>query len=461
MMFTDAYAGYSVCAPSRMSLMTGYHSGHIGSSNLEPLLNTSYTTMPDVLRKAGYKTALIGKWGLDGNWEYPQPPGDGFPTKNGFDSYLGQSNQVQCHNYYPSFQFQNSTNTTISANANASELTCGEGYGDCKWSGDIWTDAAVAYLKAHAAARTRAPATDKSPPPDAATHAATHAARAAADDAAKPFFLFLSYTTPHAGGVGTTNETGVPSPRQNTGPYANKTQWPEVERAFATAVWDLDQAVGRVMDALDGSGLGNDTLVLFASDNGAHAEGGHDYQFFNSSGYLNGFKRSIHDGGHRTGFIARWLGSVPANTVTRQQVAFYDLLPTLAELAGASADTLPPKLDGQSVAATLLRQEENQPEYIYHEFAGCQDPICKATPNLPCHFGQNVRMGNWSGVCLGKKEPCTGKAPGKFLLYDMSVDEGQEHDVSVMHPTVVQSILSIMQSQHNKNWPSKKAHSPA
>ena len=113
------------------------------------------------------------------------------------------------------------------------------------------------------------------------------------------------------------------------------------------------------------------------------------------------------------------------------------------------------------MAATLLRQEENQPEYIYHEFAGCQDPICTATPNLPCHFGQNVRMGNWSGVCLGKKEPCTGKAPGKFLLYDMSVDEGQEHDVSVMHPTVVQSILSIMQSQHNKNWPSKKAHSPA
>ena len=104
MRFTDAYAGYSVCAPSRRTLMSGYHVGHFSPNNGGGgMLSNTSTTVAKLLQQHGYATRLIGKWGLDGNYPEPQPPGSAFPTLQGFDSFYGQSDQYQCHDYYPPF----------------------------------------------------------------------------------------------------------------------------------------------------------------------------------------------------------------------------------------------------------------------------------------------------------------------------------------------------------------------
>eukprot|EP00047_Mylnosiga_fluctuans_P015276 m.44822 g.44822 ORF g.44822 m.44822 type:complete len:347 (+) comp5846_c0_seq1:1171-2211(+) len=261
--FTQAYAGSSVCAPSRCALMTGKHSGHCTIRDNGPItLHANDTTVAEVLQKAGYKTALFGKWGLSQD----TPTDSRFPTNAGFDIYHGQVDQNLCHNYYPNWMWLNSTAQNITANANASVANCGKDHDRCEWSSDIWVNDTIHFLSTY---------TDSA-----------------------PFFLFLSVTSPHAGAVGSNVEDDVPVPRVSLGPYANRS-WPKVEIDFATAITWQDQQIGAVLSALNASGFEENTIVFLASDNGAHNEGGHSYTFFNSSGYLNGFKRSLHDGGHR------------------------------------------------------------------------------------------------------------------------------------------------------------------
>ena len=210
--FTQAHAGSSVCAPSRYALMTGTHTGHFGrrqgqrsGANGASALTSDSTTVAHMLRGAGYSTALVGKWGLDLNPKLPIPPGVGFPSRQGFDYFYGQSNQWECHDYYPSWLFVNETNTTIAKNLRASKASCGADHEKCTWSGDLFTTAAVDWIQQQGSAT--------------------------------PWFLYLSYTSPHAGAVGTTGEDGVPSPRVSSGPYADKLGvWPDVEVHFANCV---------------------------------------------------------------------------------------------------------------------------------------------------------------------------------------------------------------------------------
>lgn len=333
------------------------------------------------------------------------------------------------------------------------------------------------------------------------------------------------YTSPHAGSVGSIAEDDVPGPRLSKSEYAKDTQWPLVERHFANTVTLVDTAVGEVVDAVDAAGAKEATVIFFSSDNGAHQEGGHRYQFFNSSGYLNGFKRSIHDGGHRAAFIVRWPGTVAAGVTSTHLLCFYDFLPTAAAIAGLDA-AVPPTVDGHSFLPTLLGNEQPQPAFIYHEYVGffdssflssycpfvftyyiskslsmrqvnvttstqfntlkcpsetmliiifklfqpkimeslslrrviitpknrytdCSDPSLAPYPAVSRSFGQNVRVGNWSGVCAGADRPCTGQSGNsRFFLYDMSVDEAQLHDVSEQHPSVVKMILDVMRNQY-------------
>lgn len=429
MRFTDAYAGFSVCAPSRHALMTGYHSGH----GEIPLKEKDTTVAKMLSEGAGYSTYLLGKWGLDGNFRVPQPPNAGFPTKQGFDHFFGQSDQWQCHNYYPAWMFNKTVNITIDANEHATKNTCGKDYKECVWSADLWTDAAIKIINA------------QKPP----------------STGAKPFFMYLSYTSPHAGSVGSIAENDVPAPRTSTGPYANETGWPSVEIDFATAVTATDTAIGKVLDALDAvPGLATETIVFFSSDNGAHNEGGHNHFFFNSSGYLRGFKRSIHDGGHRAALIVRWTDHIAPNSISHQQWCFYDFMLTAAELGGVGyPSTILPgtlHLDGYSLVPTLLGGDGAQPQpiFIYHEYPGANDCSHPDLKNLSCAFGQNIRMGNWSVVCVGPNKPCTGKGSNsKAFLYDMATDQSQLHDVASKHPDIVANGLTIMEQQFNHNWP--------
>eukprot|EP01084_Bolivina_argentea_P101056 181247_1 len=315
MMFTDAYTGAPVCAPSRCSLITGMHQGHCDTRwNNRQWLKQNTKTVANILSDLGkYDTAMFGKWGLG---QYFNDTAQNDPIHKGFQTYMGQLIQKHCLDYYPPVQYIQNISTQIPQNINASMTNCGPpDYTKCMWTGDIWTDNVLDYL----------------------SQKARHE---------NPFFLYLAYTTPHSGGVGNDSEYDVPVPNVTQGPYYNEfinnASWNRIEIDFATAIWDVDMFVGAILKKLKEMQLDNNTIVFFASDNGADNEGGHKYKFFASSGNLSGWKRSLKEGGHRTPLIVRWPGYVPKNIVSNYQFAFYDFMQTAADLAGIEFSKLPP-----------------------------------------------------------------------------------------------------------------------
>ena len=201
----------------------------------------------------------------------------------------------------------------------------------------------------------------------------------------QPFFLYVAFTVPHAGGWGHTSngpEHGAPVPTD--GEYASRSEWPEVERDHAAVVTYLDAKVGELMGALEALKLEESTLVIFASDNGAHHEGGHSHLFFNSTGGLSGHKRSLYEGGVRSPTMVRWPGTVPAG-VSPYRWAFWDVLPTFAELAGLE---VPRGLDGVSIVPTLMGRSQTRPAHalLYWTWPGEYEP-----PNLPAGWRAEQR----------------------------------------------------------------------
>ena len=344
MRFTDAYAGYTVCAPSRTTLMTGFHSGHFtqqGLSGTDIPPTSKLQLLPALLKSAGYVTAAIGKVAPLTN-----------PTEQGFDYFIGQVDQGYCHNMYPRFIDEgNATrninltlNWAIPADATTARAACMANPQDFNYTVDITSQQALGWLLAHVAANN------------------------ASSGVAKPFFLYQAYTVPHAGGWGhapTDPESGAPVP--SDGQYAPQTGWPDVERDHAAVVSYLDARVGEMLGALDALRLAPSTLVAFASDNGAHLEGGHSQLFFNSTGGLSGHKRSLFEGGVRSPTMVRWPGTVAAGAVSPFRWAFWDVLPTFAELAGVAA---PAGLDGVSIVPTLLGEAQPPKEYLYFTWPG-------------------------------------------------------------------------------------------
>ena len=258
------------------------------------------TTVAEVLKSAGYRTGIIGKWGLGSAGTA------GVPNLKGFDEWYGYLDQQHAHSYYPDHLWNNNSEEIIAPNLGLKKT----------YSHDLFTARALSFL-------------------DGST--------------STPFFLYLAYTIPHANnelGAQTGNGMEVPSDE----PFTNR-PWPQVEKNFAAMVTRLDKDVGRVLDQLKKIGVDDNTIVFFSSDNGPHREGGHDPNFFHSSGPLRGIKRDMYEGGIRAPMIVRWPGKVKAGAVSDFVWAFWDFLPTAAELAGAAA---PRGLDGMSVAPTLL-----------------------------------------------------------------------------------------------------------
>jgi len=176
------------------------------------------------------------------------------------------------------------------------------------------------------------------------------------------------------------------------------------------------------VDLIDESGLRENSLVIFTSDNGGHAS---IPARFNTSGPLRGFKRDLTEGGIRVPFIARWPETIPANKTSDAVIAFQDMLPTFADLAGAE----PPRtIDGRSVARELKGHVRAQrPGYLYWDYGHCRR-----------RYDQAVRWKNWKGIRLGRT--------GAIQLYDLSEDIGEEHNVATSHPDVVERIAEIMAS---------------
>jgi len=367
--FTDCYAGSTVCAPSRCCLMTGYHTGHarVRGNKRHPLLPED-VTVAEVLKDAGYVTGIVGKWGLG------EPGTTGIPNKKGFDEWFGYLNQRHAHNYYPDYLWENEKKYYL---------------GGKKYSHDLFTQRALDFVKRH---RRR------------------------------PFFLYLAYTLPHANnelGAKTGNGMEVPS----DAPYSDK-PWPQQEKNFAAMVTRLDRDVGRLFALLKELGLDENTIVFFTSDNGPHREGGHKSDFFDSNGPLRGIKRDLYDGGIRVPMIVRWPGKIEPGRVSDVPWAFWDFMPTAAELAGTRA---PEGIDGISMVPAILGGEQKRHEYLYWEF-------------YERGFQQAVRMGDWKGVRLAIGKP--------IELYNLEKDIGEKSNIAGERPDVVAKIEEIMRQAH-------------
>ena len=395
--FLNSYAGAPVCAPSRCTLMTGKHSGHAtirgnkGFQDSDWPLEPNDTTVAQVLKSAGYSTALVGKWGL----------GDlnttGWVRKHGFDYFYGVTNQNLAHNYYPDYVLENENEIPLPLNKGASRHRCMNQPWTCNYTHDLFTHQAFEWITN----QTRNPTK-------------------------QPFFLYLSWTLPHAGGWFGVIESGEPVP--NNEPF-NGTTWPIVEQDHAAMISSyLDRDFGRLMALLKQLGIDNDTLVWFASDNGAHNEGGHSYTFFNSTGPLRGFKRSLYEGGVRTPQIIRWPNMIEPNTTTDFITTFEDFLPTLAELAGVQQ--LPKAIDGLSIVPLLMNNRTAQPkhEYIYFEFC----------TNFT--WGNAVRWQTWKLVRFSVDKP--------YQLYNLHEDISETNDVSKQHPDIVAQLTQYAREAH-------------
>ena len=327
MRFTQFYAGSTVCAPSRCVLMTGLHTGHcLVRANGRVPLRPEDVTVAEVLKKGGYATGLVGKWGLGDEGS------TGLPTRQGFDSFFGYLNQTHAHNYYPPFLLRDEQRVPL-RNVMPRGRDGGPGVAveKVEYSHDLLTAEAIRFVEGNKD---------------------------------RPFFLYLAYTVPHANNEAGRNGMEVP----DYGLYAEK-PWPEAQKGHAAMIGRLDRDVGRLLDRLKALGLDGETAVFFSSDNGPHREGGADPAFFDSNGPLRGIKRDLYEGGIRVPMIVRWPGKVKPGGVSDHAGYFADFLPTAAELAGVDC---PAGLDGISVAPTLLGRPQKAHEALYWEFRGSQ-----------------------------------------------------------------------------------------
>ncbi|MCZ2148771.1 MAG: arylsulfatase [Bryobacterales bacterium] len=383
--FTQAYSGSTVCAPSRCCLMTGKHTGHAtirGNRKPELGLAPHEATAASLLKSAGYRTALFGKWGL-GGFDM-----DSTPNSKGFDEFFGYLNQLHAHTSFPEHIWENRTEIFLTDNWFHQRKT---------FSNDLFTEKAVNFLERQT---TR-----------------------------QPFFLYLTYTIPHANNeLGRFQKNGMECP--DLGVYA-KEDWPEVERTFAAAITRMDTGIGRVLDTLKARGLDENTLVFFASDNGPHHEGNHDANFFHSSGVLRGTKRDLYEGGVRVPMIARWKGKITPGQTSAFPWAFWDFLPTAAEIAGLPA---PAGIDGFSILPTLLGKKQKPHDHFYWEFH-------------EGGFQQAVRKGDWK---LVRQRPRMN-----FELFNLEHDLGETRDVAAENPAIVADLRALFRASRadNKEFP--------
>jgi arylsulfatase A-like enzyme len=391
MRFTQCYAGSTVCAPSRSCLMTGQHTGHtrVRGNNAFPLLAED-VTVAEVLKKAGYTTGLVGKWGLG------LQNTTGVPSKKGFDEFVGFLSQTHAHQYYPTSIWRHSSIAfrdlsdrefivPLDGNTNGQQKV---------YVHDVFTKSATNFLTANRE---------------------------------KPFFLYLAYTAPHANNeLGRASGNGMEVP--SDAPYS-KMEWPQPEKNKAAMIARMDRDIGKLMEFLKGYGLETNTVVFFTSDNGPHDEGGVNAAFQRSSGPLRGIKRDMYEGGIRVPMIVRWPGHIAAGAVNDFPWAFWDFLPTAADIAGAT-NNVPKNIDGLSVLPTLLGKEQKPHEFFYWEF---HEKGSK----------QAVRMGNWKAVRLAINKP--------LELYDLRTDLSESNNVAAANPEVIAKIEGYLKTARTES----------
>lgn len=432
MKFTDHYAGSAVCAPSRCILLTGKHGGHayirgnhewgergpvwdmtksVDDPNLEGQypLDPNEVTVAEKLQEAGYVTGMIGKWGLGG------PLSESVPNTQGFDFFCGYNCQRQAHTYYPKHLWLNDKKlplnnklvvpgTKLAPGADSLDLASYADFTLVDYSPDVMQREALKFIE---------------------------------ESGEQPFFLYYATPIPHAAIQAPVE--WVEKYVQKFGdeePYlGNKGYFPNryPHASYAAMISYLDHQVGEMVQLLKDLGKYENTLIMFTSDNGPTYNGGTDSPWFNSAGPFNeeqGWgKGYLHEGGIRVPLIVSWPGTVKAGTSSDYPSVFYDVFPTLCEIAGVDPGT---ETDGISMLPTFLGENQPQHEYLFWDF--------------PEYNGQQaVRIGEWKGI---RKNIQKGNLD--IELYNLENDIREETNVAGQNPEIVEKIRQIMANEHQK-----------
>jgi len=445
---TQQYCAAPVCAPSRASLLSGLSQGHanVRNNQFDKALEDNHT-MASVLQKAGYTTAAIGKWGLQGDtrWDKNGSQWPGHPLNRGFDYFFGYMRHVDGHEHYPKEGIYRGEKQVWE------NRTTVEGLDKC-YTGDLWTAATKKWIVDH----------KKSKEADA------------------PFFIFLAYDTPHAvlelptqaypsgGGLkGGLQWLGKPGNMINTAagtvdswihpdyvsavydddnnPATPEKAWPEVYKRYAASVRRIDDGVGDLRTLLKDLKLDSNTLIVFTSDNGPSLESylPKNYienlpDFFNSFGPFDGVKRDCWEGGVRVPTIAYWPQRIPAGRKVASPSMSYDWLPTFTDAAGLPA---PARTDGVSLLPSLTGKGKQRESLVYIEYFNTD-----STPDLPefnpAHRNrernqmQLIRFGDMVGVRYNIKSQ-----GDDFEIYDAVKDPGQSINLAK------NQVMSVLQKQ--------------
>ncbi len=381
--FTQAYSGTSVCAPSRTSLMIGQHTGHSPiRANREIQPEGQKPLPPDT-----YTVARLFKdhgyaTACTGKWGMGMFDTPGSPLKVGFDHFFGFNCQRHAHSYFPTYLYRDDQRFSLDGKTYADELIIED---------------TVSWIKAHRD---------------------------------QPFFLFHSVTLPHG-------KYEIDS----LGAYENE-DWTTLQKTYAAMVTRFDSDMGRLFSTLKEIGVDDNTLVIVAGDNGSSFPPNSEIgRLFDQAQGLRGFKRSLYEGGLRQACIARWPGQVPAGRVCDEPWAFWDFLPTCADLIDAK---LPEgvKTDGVSIVPLLKGGHAPERDYFYWE-------LHESGPSL-----QAVRFGDWKAV---KNAPSAD-----IELYDLKADPGEQHNQAADHPELVSKASALMKEAHtdSPDWPMRDRARP-
>ena len=415
--FSNHYTSTPVCAPARCMLLTGKHGGHtyihgnyeLGgfADSLEggqmPLPANTFT-IGKLMQQAGYKTAVIGKWGLG------MQNTSGEPSKQGFDYYYGYLDQKQAHNYYPTHLWENGKwdslqNQPINVHLKqdpAKGMSADFAYYQGKdYAPAKMTEKALAFIQ---------------------------------QNQKQPFFIYLPYTLPHV-----SLQAPIEWVNQYVGQFAEQPYFgnqgyastPYPLSTYAAMISYLDAQVGIILKELKQLGLDKKTLVLFSSDNGATFNGGVDRHFFNSNGGLRGQKMDLYEGGIREPFIARWPGKIPVGTVSDHISAQYDMMATLAEITGQQIS----ETDGISLLPTLLGKKAAQKKHAWLYF------------EYPENGGQiAIRMGDWKAVKTEQRM----HPNNPWQLFDLNKDPAESKDLASQYPQLIITMNEIVEKEHQQ-----------
>ena len=425
MKFTQFYSGQNVCAPSRCALLTGKHMGHAAirenSAHLlgkperytdpdmkaaairfkkykkedgfpgQLFMPESELTVAEILKKQGYATACIGKWGLG------HVTDEGSPTRQGFDLFYGYMCQRRAHNYYPVALWKNDKLVPLPGNK--------RGLLDKTYAADAMEVEALQFIK---------------------------------DSKDKPFFLYYATPVPHVALQVPEDEPSLAVYRKEFGkeePYDGKRGYlpNKTPRAtYAAMITRMDRTLGKMRTLLKELKIDDNTVVIFGSDNGATFNGGYDRAFFNGNGPLRGKKCDLYEGGIRVPFVVKWTGKIKPNTTSDHISALWDFLPTACDIVGAKT---PKGIDGISLLPTLLGKEQPQHQYLYWE-------------SRLTRGQQVIRMGDWKGI---RETVMKNGSQTPLKLYNLKSDIAESQDVSKKHPEVVAKLEKLMREAHTPN----------